>query len=86
MPELQDGFTFGQKLLEDDDLTEEDKEAVRKDIQDLRDQFKDLKLAMEDHVSTGACSAGYSEELKHITVWNQQKLAVFLTPLQLAYS
>ena len=39
VPELQDGFAFGQKLLEDDDLTEEDKEAVRKDIQDLRDQF-----------------------------------------------
>ena len=52
MPELQDGFAFGQKLLENDDLTEEDKEAVRKDIQDLRDQFKDLKLAIEDHQDT----------------------------------
>ena len=49
MPELQEAFKYANELIGDKDVESEDKEAIRKNVQEIGEGFKTLKLEINDY-------------------------------------
>ena len=43
IPGVQSGYEYGNELLDDDELTEVDKDNVERDMSDLKNGFQNLR-------------------------------------------
>lgn len=49
IPLIQESFEYGNKLLDDKDLTEQDKDIVENDMEDIGASLKDAKQDVDQH-------------------------------------
>lgn len=49
MPELQEAFNYANVLIHDKDVEITDREAIKRDVQEIGEGFKSLKLEINDY-------------------------------------
>lgn len=49
MPEIQEAFEYANELIGGKDVEPKDKEVIRKEVQELGEGFKSLKLEINDY-------------------------------------
>lgn len=49
VPEIQEAFKYADKLIGDKNVDPSDKEAIQKDVKEIGEGFKNLKLELNDY-------------------------------------
>ena len=49
VPEIQEAFKYADKLIGDNGVDPSDKEAIQKDVKEIGEGFKNLKLELNDY-------------------------------------
>ena len=49
VPEIQEAFQYANDLISDESVDPKDKEAIQKDVNEIGEGFKNLKLELNDY-------------------------------------